>query len=102
LKRAVSRLQCVARQVREQDSASLFHAELAHYLAQLWVAAGETARAALLLAACAAHPTTEARRREQAAAALQALLDRGQPHPPAADPEATVQAAIDALLHTKA
>jgi hypothetical protein len=47
-----------------------------------------------------AHPTTEARRREQAAQTLQALLDRGQPRPPAADPEATVQAAIDALLHT--
>ncbi|KPF95895.1 hypothetical protein IP87_15220, partial [beta proteobacterium AAP121] len=96
------RLQRVAHQIRERGAASALLVDVAFHHATALAAEGEGARAAPLLAACAAHPTTEARRREQAALALQALLERGEPRPPAADPEATVQAAIDALLHTPA
>ena len=94
------RLQRVAQQIRERGAASTLLVDVAFHHATALAAEGEGARAAAVLAACVAHPTTEARRREQAAQTLQALLDRGQPRPPAADPEATVQAAIDALLHT--
>ncbi len=95
---ALPRLQRVARQIRERGAGPSLLVDVAFHRATALAADGHTEGAAALLAACTAHPAAEAQRQQQAGRALQALLDAGHPRPAPAEPEATLQAAIDTLL----